>query len=83
MLQELVQLQRSVGECFHLFIPNDPFLEMQQAISNSMLVESAVKLMISGAISPEDLLEMVEPAIENMDDYIEEVEENLIEIHLA
>ncbi|MHC5615118.1 MAG: hypothetical protein ACYTXA_30105 [Nostoc sp.] len=83
MLQEIVQFQRSLGECFHLFIPNDPLLEMQQAISNSMLVESAVKQMISGAISPEDLLEMVEPVIENMDNYIEEVEENLIEIHLA
>ncbi|MEH2197807.1 hypothetical protein [Nostoc sp.] len=83
MLQELTEFRRSVGGCFHLIIPNDPLLEMQQAIRNSMLVESAVKLMISGAISPEDLLEMVEPAIENMDDYIEEVEENLIEIHLA
>ena len=83
MLQEIGQFQRSVGECFHLFIPNDPLLEMQQAIKNSMLVESAVKLMFSGAISPEDLLEMVEPAIEDMDDYIQEVEENLIEIYLA
>lgn len=82
-MREIAQFQRSVGECFHLIIPNDPLVEMQQAISNSMLVESAVKLMISGAISPEDLLEMVEPVIENMDDYIEEVEENLIEIHLA
>ncbi|MBN3911097.1 MAG: hypothetical protein HWQ35_32515 [Nostoc sp. NMS1] len=83
MLQEIVQFQRSVGECFHLFIPNDPFLEMQEAISNSMLVESAVKQMLSGEISPEELLEMVEPVIENMDDYIQEVEENLIEIYLA
>ncbi|MHC5718174.1 MAG: hypothetical protein ACYTX0_40335 [Nostoc sp.] len=83
MLQEIVQFQRSVGECFHLFIPNDPLLEMQQAISNSMLVESSVKLMLSGDISPEELLEMVEPVVENMDDYIQEIEENLIEIYLA
>ena len=83
MLQEFAQFQRLVGECFHLIIPNNPLIEMQQAISDSMLVESAVKLMISGDISPEELLEMVEPVIEDMDDYIEEVEENLIEIYLA
>ncbi|MEH2031547.1 MAG: hypothetical protein V7K67_18105 [Nostoc sp.] len=83
MQTEVINFQRSVGECFYLLIPTDPLLEMQQAIRNSMLVESAVKLMLSGAISPEDLLEMVEPVIENMDDYIEEVEENLIEIYLA
>ncbi|MEH2454486.1 hypothetical protein [Nostoc sp.] len=83
MHQEFIQFQRSVGECFHLIIPNDPLVEMQQAIRNSMLVELATKLMISGLISPEDLLEMVEPVIEDMDSYIEEVEENLIEIYLA
>ncbi|WP_375511419.1 hypothetical protein [uncultured Nostoc sp.] len=45
-MREFLQFQRSVGECFHLIIPNDPLVEVQQAISNSMLVESAVKLMI-------------------------------------
>ncbi|MEH2302861.1 MAG: hypothetical protein V7K88_28765 [Nostoc sp.] len=82
MHQEFIQFQRSVGECFLLIIPNDPLVEMQQAIRNSMLVELATKLMISGLISPEDLLEMVEPVIEDIDGYIKEVEENLIEIYL-
>lgn len=82
MIQELTDFRRSVGECFYLIIPTDPSLEMQQAISNSMLVESAVKLMLSGHISPEDLLEIVESVIENIDGYIEEVEENLAEIYL-
>lgn len=80
---EVTQFQRSVGECFYLIIPNDPLVERQQAIRDSMLVELATKLMISGLISPEDLLEMVEPVIEDIDGYIEEVEENLREIHLA
>ncbi|MEH2315943.1 hypothetical protein [Nostoc sp.] len=79
----LREFQRTIGECFHLFIPNDPLVEMQQAIKNSILVESAVKQMIAGTISPDDLLEMVEPVIENMDDYIKEIEENLIEIYLV
>ncbi|MEH2456533.1 hypothetical protein [Nostoc sp.] len=83
MHQELTQFRRDVGDCFYLFIPNDPLVDMRQAIKDSMLVESAVKQMLAGTISPNDLLDMVEPVIENMDDYIEEIEKNLAEIYLV
>ena len=79
---EDVIFQRLVGDCFYLTIPNEPDAEVQKVIRDSFLVEQAVKAMISGSISPEELLEMVEPVIPDMDDYIDEVEENLAEIYL-
>lgn len=80
---EFTQFRQSVGECFYLIIPNDPLLEVKQIIANSQIVEQATKLMLTGEISPEDLLEMVEPVIKDMDGYIEEIEENLVEIYLV
>lgn len=79
----LLNFHRSVGGCFQLFIPTDPLGEVDQAIKNSLLVDKATKQMIAGNITPDELLEMVEPVISNMDDYIQEIEENLTEIYLV
>ena len=80
---EDIVFQRLVGDCFYLTIPNEPEAEVQNIIKNSFLIEKAVKAMVSGFISPEELLEMVEPVIEDMDQYIDEVEDNLAEIYLV
>ena len=88
MTNQVKQFHILVESNFHLFIPLSPETaqeEMQQAISKTMLVEKAARLMTKGGISPEELLEMVEPVIEtsNMDDYIEEIEEGLTELYLV
>jgi len=80
---EDVIFQRFISDCFYLTIPNEPEAEVHKMIRDSFLVEQAVKVMINGSISPEELLEMVEPVIPNMDHYIDEVEENLAEIYLV
>jgi len=72
-----------VGDCFYLTVPNEPEAELQKIIRDSFLVEKAVKAMIYGSISPEELLETVEPVIPDMDQYLDEVEENLAEIYLV
>jgi len=82
-MNQAVQFERAIGDCFHLFIPADPETEMRKAIRDAMCVENAVKLMLSGGVSPEELLEMVEPVVVDIDQYIEEVEESLEEIGLA
>ncbi len=44
-----------------------------------MRVEIATKLMLDGSIDAEDLLEYVEDAVPDIDEYIEGVESNLEE----
>ncbi|MEH2283345.1 MAG: hypothetical protein V7K90_18770 [Nostoc sp.] len=76
-------INREIRKCFSLFIPCNPEQEMTATIEASMVVDRATKMMIQGKISPEELLEMVEPYISDMDQYIEEVELNLEEIYLG
>ncbi|MBH8578351.1 hypothetical protein I8752_36520 [Nostocaceae cyanobacterium CENA369] len=79
-----IAANRQIRQCFSvIIIPHNPEQEMQSAIQASMIVDRATKAMIRGEISPDDLLEMVEPYLDDVDKYIEEVEENLAEIYLG
>jgi len=81
-MNQILDFKRTIEGCFHLYIPLDPETEVRQAIHNSMVVERAVKLMLTGQASPDEILDLIEPVVENVDDYISEVEENL-EIYLG
>lgn len=75
---------RQIRKCFAvIIIPCNPQQEMQSAIEASMIVDQATTAMIQGKISPDDLLEMVEPYLDDVDEYIEQVEDNLNEIYLG
>jgi len=76
-----LHLQRELKKCFSLqIILNDPELDVNQAISASVIIDQATQAMKFGKISPDELLEWIEPHMKGvipMDNYIEEVEENL------
>jgi|GEM_PF-2577740 len=76
-------INREIRKCFSIFIPIAPQEEMEALIKASMIVDHASKLMVHGYIHPEELLEMVEPYVHDMDEYIEEIEINLEAIHLG
>lgn len=75
-------LSQVIGDCFYIFISADPETDMRRAVQASLLMEDAVKQMLHGKITPDELLEMVEPIVDDVDSFVEEVEENLAEIHL-
>jgi len=79
----MILVNREIRNCFSLIISSNPQEEMEALIAASMIVDRATKLMVQGKISPEDLLEFVEPHISDIDQYIEEVEHNLDEIFLG
>lgn len=76
-------INREIRKSFSIFIPIAPQEEMEALVEASIIVDRASKLMVQGQILPEELLEMVEPYIHDMDQYIEEVEFNLDEINLG
>ncbi len=81
-MNDLHLLHTAVGDCFYLHILVDPEREMRKAVKDSLLMENAVKRMMTGEVSPEELLEMVEPIVGDVDNFVEEVEENLGDIGL-
>lgn len=70
--------QREIRKCFSLIIPASPEEEMREAIQATMVVDRATKAMVRGEISPDELLEMCEPHLNDIDSYIEQVDENLV-----
>lgn len=81
-MNDQVFLRRLIGPCFYLIIPDNPEADVQKIIRNGILVERACKEMFRGKITPAEMLELIEPCIPNMDDYLLEVEDNLGEILL-
>ncbi len=76
-----IQEKREVRSCFSIdiFLDN-PEVELKKAIAASVAIDQATKAMVSGEISPAEVLEWVEPHMEgisSMDDYIEEIEDDL------
>lgn len=70
--------RRQLGSCFYLPISlQQAEDDIREAVANSIAIERATKLMLDGSMSFEDLLEAIEEYIPDMDDYVEEVEENL------
>lgn len=76
-------INREIRKSFSIFIPIKPQEEMEALVEASIIVDRASALMIQGKISPEELLEMVDPFIDDMDQYIGEIEANLNEIYLG
>ena len=80
MQQEIIdpRVYRDLGNCFYLLIPVcDSDEEFNALMQNAQKVEQATKLMLDGSITIEDLLEAVEAFIPSIDNYIEEVSENM------
>lgn len=83
-MEQIIDLdwRRELGDCFYLEIPLDRSLdEIRATISYSTSVEYAVKRMLDGEMSLNDLAEELEPVILdldlNFDGYLEVVEENM------
>ena len=74
------KVYREFGRSFYLLIPVcDDEQEFQALMEDAEKVSQATKKMLQGSINIEDLLETIEPFIPSMDDYLEEVEQNLEE----
>lgn len=74
---------REIASCFYLWIPiQTDDNSIKEMISDAMQLESAISRMTRGAISPDELLQIAEsnPMIPSIDQYIDEVEENLSEL---
>jgi hypothetical protein len=75
--------RRQVGRAFYLHIPiaGKCEEEIQQALAEAREVEKAVENMLDGSMSVNDLLESVEHIFPDMDQYVDNVEEQLILLH--
>lgn len=74
---------RQIARCFFLWIPiQTDDNSIKEMISDAMQLESAISRMTRGEITPDELLQIAEtnPMIPSIDQYIEEVEENLKEV---
>lgn len=73
--------RRRIGGCFYLVIPvaGEEDAAIRAAISEASQVEKAVDLFLDGDLSIEDLLESVEGHVPDIDQYCQEVEQNLYE----
>lgn len=73
--------KRQLGDCFYLVIDLDRAEEeIQLALEHQYQVEQATNAMLNGSVSPEELMEMIEPFIPDMDQYQDEVEQNLADL---
>jgi DNA mismatch repair ATPase MutS len=74
---------KALSQCFYLWIPLDTDeASIREMIGDAMQMESAVSRMTRGEISPDELLQIAEvnPMIPKIDKYIDELDENLIEL---
>lgn len=74
-----------ISDCFQIVvsIAGCEEEEIEKAWKFSRQVNRAVDVMLSGSISPDDFLEMIEPFVEDVDGYCDEVEANLTELSKA
>ncbi len=73
-------LRKELGSCFYLQIPlTGSEQEIREFMEYARAVEAATQLMLSGHLSFVDLMECIEPCVPSIDEYVEEVEENLNE----
>jgi hypothetical protein len=74
---------KRIASCFYLWIPiQTDDNSIKEMISDAMRLESAISRMTRGEITPDELLQIAEtnPMIPSIDQYIDEIEENLAEI---
>lgn len=80
MPQEIIdpRVYQGFGRCFYLVVPVcDDAAEFDALMADASSVAHATKQMLDGSINIEELLETIELFMPNMDDYLEEVEENM------
>lgn len=61
---------------------DDPELDVDKAVREHYLFHNAIRSFSERKISGDEFLDLVENVIPDMDDYLDEVEENLAEIGL-
>lgn len=77
-------IRRDFAECFYLAISlEDSETEIREHIAQATKVERAVKLVVDGSASLEDMLEMVEDVVPNIDDYCQEIEQSMFNTLVA
>ncbi|MBG1268247.1 hypothetical protein [Nostoc sp. WHI] len=82
MTQEIIdpRAYRELGSCFYLVVPTcKDDAEFAALMADADKICNATKQMLDGSINIEELLEAVEAFIPDMDDYLEEIEENMEE----
>ncbi len=74
------KVYREFGSCFYLVIPVcDDDSEFEALMADADKVCTATKQMLNGSINIEELIESIEAFIPDMDEYLQEVEENMEE----
>lgn len=75
--------KRWLAECFDSIIDLDAYEdEINAAIVHQAKIQRAVRAMLDGSLSLKDMLESVEDCVPSMDDYMNEVTENLEDFQL-
>lgn len=73
--------QRALSSCFYLAVPlAEDTNSLRELIGICMEVEQAVDKMMKGEITPDEFLQATEDFYPDVDQYIEEVEDNLEEL---
>jgi hypothetical protein len=69
---------RGFAACFTLVIPLDDFDAcIEEAVRNNHRMEQQINATLTGNFSFWDYMESIEPYVVDMDDYLNEVEQNL------
>ena len=75
---------QQIDECFQVIIPMDVSdAEINYLFQRQLHVSRTIKAMLNGELTPEELLEAVEPFIDDIDGYIEEIEINLADLGIG
>lgn len=70
--------RRAIGRCFYIQIPlYQDESSIKEQIHQATKIEKAVDLMLDGSASIWEMFELIEDAIPNMDQYTDEVSQNL------
>lgn len=70
--------RRELGDCFYIHIPLcQDEASINEQIQQAMRIEKAVDMMLDGSASIWDMFELIEDAVPNMDQYTDEVGQNL------
>lgn len=74
------KVYKEFGNCFYLIIPTcKDDAEFDALMADADKVCNATKKMLEGSINVEELLEIIESFVPDIDNYIDEIEENMEE----